>query len=57
MCPHILTSLQVLSGGELPFMKVDTLSSLFSPFPWVQGEFHWKYIHPRKGTTPPTQVG
>ena len=57
MCPHILASLQVLSGGELPLMNIDKLSSLFSLFPWVQGEFHWKYIHPRKGTPPPTQAG
>lgn len=27
------------------------LHSLPAPFPWAQCEFHWKYIHPIKGTS------
>lgn len=54
--PHISAS---PFWRELFLMNVDKLRSLPSPFPWVQCAFHWKYIHPRKGTPPHThtQVG
>lgn len=48
--PHISAS---PFWRELFLMNVDKLRSLPSPFPWVQCAFHWKYIHPRKGTPPP----
>lgn len=47
---HIPSSLQVLFWRELLHMNVDKLRSLPAPFPWDQCEFHWKYIHPIKGT-------
>lgn len=47
---HIPTSLQVLFWRELLRMNVDKLRSLPAPFLWAQCEFHWKYIHPIKGT-------